>query len=106
MCEGAEHISPFRARMSFWIVNKALRFHDLDKDDLILIVDAIGTVHDEGPNAARSHVHLVNSVRKAFRPPPLRYVMRICPHLPHELSPRIENARRDDFAIGSARRVI
>jgi len=29
-----------------------------DKDDLILVVDAVGAVHDEPPNAVRPHIHL------------------------------------------------
>src|SRR5713226_5702144 len=80
-------------------VDEALRLHDLAVDDLILIVNAIGTVHDEPPNAAWSHVHLGNRGRKPFRPPPLPYVVWICPQLEHDLSRRVEDARGDDLAL-------
>jgi hypothetical protein len=81
-------------------VDQTLGFHDLDIDDLILIVDAIGAMHDEPPNAPGSHVHLVSSGRKVFWSPPLRHVFRIGPRLEHELSRRIEDPRDDDFPIG------
>src|SRR6266542_5904067 len=94
--EGRRHV---KARARDMGVDQALRFHDLLIDDLILIVDAIRAMHDEPPHAARPHVHLVNRAREAVRPPPLRDVFRIRPHLEHELSRRIKDARCANFPI-------
>src|SRR5438128_4225587 len=77
-----------------------LRSHDLDKNALVLVVDAIRAVHDEAPGTARPHVELLERVRESFRPPPLREVLGIGPRLEHELTRRVDDARGDDLSVG------
>src|SRR5258707_6992219 len=46
------------------------------------------TVHDEAPDAARLHFHLVGRGGEAVWAPPLADVPRLGPHLPHQLADR------------------
>jgi hypothetical protein len=66
--EGGHHLKFWARNM---LENDPLRFHDLDKDALVFIIDAIGTMHDELPSATRPQVKLLESICKALRPPPL-----------------------------------
>jgi len=77
-------------------VDQPFGFHDLVVDDLVLIIDAIGAVHDEQPNAARPHVDRASGGREAVRPPPLHQVFWIGPRFEDELTRRVEHARHDD----------
>src|SRR3979411_2357969 len=77
-------------------------FHDLDEGDLVLVVAPVGTVHDEAPDAASFHFHLVGRRGEAVRAPPLPDVLRLGPHLPHEPARRIEDARPAELAVADA----
>lgn len=95
--EGHRHLKPVH-----WLQmlkDDPLRFHDLDKDALILIVHAIGAVHDEAPEATRPQVERVKSVRKALRPPPMLQVFRVSPRSEHHLARHIQDTRGNDFTI-------
>ena len=52
-------------------INDALRRHDLFEGDAVLIVAAIGPVHDKTPNAAGPEIETVSGRGKAERSPPL-----------------------------------
>src|SRR5258707_14340053 len=94
--EGHSHM---KLRAGEMVIDEALGFHDFDKNAVILIVDAIGAVHDEPPCTTRSYVHLVNCGCKAIWPPPLGYMFLLNPGLPHKLSRCVKNTRCDDFAV-------
>src|SRR5258706_6525154 len=84
------------------IENEPLRLYDLHVHILVLVIDAVGPVHDEPPDAAQLHVHLVNRCRETSRSPPIHDVLRIGPHLEDQLARCIKNAGREDFPIGCA----
>src|SRR5882724_5976596 len=81
------------------IVNQALGFYDLNIDNFIFVVSTIRTVHDESPDAARSHINFMHRVREPVWPPPLSQVFWIGPNLPDEFTRRIEETRGDDFWV-------
>ena len=74
-------------------VDEALRRHDLEIGDLVLIVAAVRPVHDEAPDAAGFHRHLVRRGGEAARPPPLHHLLRIGPGVEYELLRRIDQPR-------------
>src|SRR5882724_10356942 len=76
-----------------------LGLYDLHKDALVLIVGAVGTVHDEPPYPARPHVELLKRARKALRSPPAREMIRVGPRLEHVLARPVEDTRSDDLPI-------
>src|SRR5437867_8822670 len=94
--EGGRHL---KLRARHMLEDDPLGFHDLDKDALVLIVDAIGAVHDEAPDATRPHVEVLKRVRKPLRPPPVPQVIRVGPRFEHELARRVEDARGDDLPV-------
>src|SRR6478672_444446 len=51
-------------------VDEALRRHDFEIGDLVLIVAAVRPVHDEAPHAAWLHLHLVRGRGEAAGSPP------------------------------------
>src|SRR5258706_10069752 len=87
------------------LVHQPFGFHDLDEGDLVLVVAPVGTVHDEAPDAARLHFHLVGRGGEAVWAPPLADVLRLGPHLPHQLARRIEDAHPANLAIADKRDV-
>src|ERR1700730_14330186 len=77
-------------------VDQPFGFHDLVVDDPILVIDAVGAMHDEPPNAARPNVDRASGGPEAGRPPPLHRVFWIGPRFKDELARRVEHPRRDD----------
>jgi hypothetical protein len=77
-------------------VDDALRRHDLLEGDAVLIVAAVGPVHDETPDAARAHLEAVRRGGEAVRPPPLRQVFGIGPQRENQIARRSELAHADD----------
>src|SRR5882762_8189796 len=86
------------------LVHQPLGFHDFDEGDLVLIV-AVRAVHDEAPDAARLHFHLVGRRGEAVWAPPLADVLRLGPQLPHQVPRRIEDARPANLAVTDKRGV-
>src|ERR1700693_1787856 len=82
------------------VVDEAFGFGHFREHDAVRIVDAVGTVHDEPPDATGPHVHLVSCRGEAIGTPPLRPLLRIRPRLEHQLSWRIEETSGDDAPIG------
>jgi hypothetical protein len=80
-------------------VDKALGRHDLAMDTVEGVLITLGVALDKAPNAARSHVHLVNRGRETFRPPPLRYGIWVRERPEHELARSVEDARHDDLQV-------
>jgi hypothetical protein len=74
-------------------VDEALRRHDLEIGDLVLIVPAVRPVHDEAPHAAWLHLHLVRGRGEAAGSPPLPHLLRIGPGVEYELLRRIDQPR-------------
>src|SRR5580692_6049391 len=79
-------------------VDDALGRHDLIEGDAVLIIAAVGAVHDEAPDAARPEFEARRRGGEAVRPPPLRQMLGIGPHRKHQLARRIELADADDRA--------
>src|SRR6185436_10384033 len=77
-------------------VDEALRRHDLEIGDLVLIVAAVRPVHDEAPHATWLHLHLVRGRGEAAGSPPLLHLLRIRPGVEYELPWCIDQARYDD----------
>ena len=50
------------------VINQSLGLGDFDIDNLVLIIAAVGPMHDESPDAARFEFHLVGGVEKPFGP--------------------------------------
>src|SRR5258708_34421994 len=50
-----------KARTRDMVENDPRGLYDFNKDDLILVVDAIGTVQDKTPHAAGTGIHFMNS---------------------------------------------
>src|SRR6266542_3818498 len=72
-----------------------LGLHDLHKHALVLIVSAVGTVHDEPPDPAPPHVELLKRARKALRAPPAREMIRVGPCFEHVLARPVIDTRAD-----------
>src|SRR5262245_46443412 len=85
------------------IVDEALRLDDLPIDDPVGIVRAVGSVHDEPPDSADSHVHLVDRGGEADRPPPFCDLIGLGPRAPHQFARRVGDALDHDFPIRSLR---
>src|SRR5262249_56832464 len=77
-------------------VDDAFRRNNFIEGDAVLIVAAIGSVHDEAPYAAGTKIIRLRRGGEAVRSPPLREVLRIGPHREHQCARRIEHARADD----------
>src|SRR3984893_15531241 len=77
-------------------VDQPFGFHDLFVDDPILVIDAVGAVHDEPPNATWPHVDRANGGGEAMWPPPLHQVFWIGPRFKDELTRRVEPAGGDN----------
>src|SRR3954451_15026997 len=72
-------------------------FHDVDKHDIVLVVRAVGSMHDKSPGATRRHVKFLKSIGKTLRSPPPSEMFRICPRLPDELTRPIDHACVEDL---------
>src|SRR5580692_3672246 len=79
-------------------VDDALGRHDLIEGDAVLIIAAVGAVHDEAPDAARPELEARRRGGEAVRSPPLRQMLCIGPHRKHQLARRVELADADDRA--------
>src|ERR1700691_4241918 len=72
--------------------------HDFVVGDPVLIIAAVGSVHDEPPDATWTHIEAVRGDRKAVRPPPLRKMLGIGPNRENEIARRVEFTDADDRA--------
>ena len=80
------------------VIDDALRLHDLVEGNAVLIVAAVGAMHDEAPDAARAEIECNGRGGEAVRTPPLRQMLGIGPHRQHQIARRVEHARADDRA--------
>src|SRR5262249_37323002 len=78
------------------VIDDAFRRNDSVKGNAILIVAAVRSMHDEAPDAAGPKIVGMSRGNKAVGPPPLRQMLRICPHGEHQRAWRIERTRADD----------
>src|SRR4030095_909321 len=83
------------------VVDQTFRLRDLDIDDSVLVVDAVGTVHGEPPEASRTDVDLVCRDREACRSPPLSDPVRIDPAAIDPRPRRVEGAPGADLVAGT-----
>ena len=79
-------------------IDDALGRHDLLEGDAVLIIAAVGAVHDEAPDAARAKLEARRRGGEAVRPPPLRQMFCIGPHRKYQLARRVKFANADDRA--------
>src|SRR5262249_7782746 len=86
-------------------VDQALRPHDFEVGDLVLIVAAVRSVHDEAPHTAGLHLSLGGRGGEATPPPPLHDLRWFGPGVEYALRRRIDEARGDDLAVGGTLRV-
>ena len=79
-------------------VDDALGRHDLIESDAVLIIAAVGAMHDEAPDAARTELETRRRGGEAVRSPPLRQMLCIGPDRKHQFARRVEFADADDRA--------
>ena len=77
-------------------IDDAFGRHDLFVSDAVLVIAAIGAVHDEAPDTARPKVEAHCRRGKTVRPPPLRQMFRIGEGRENEVARRVEFANADD----------
>ena len=85
------------------VIDDALRRDHLAIDDVVLVIGAVGAVHDEDPFAAGTNIHRLRGGGKSVRTPPLRDVFRRGPGVEYEIPRGVENARRGDLTRGGVR---
>src|SRR5262245_51590142 len=78
------------------VIANALGHHNFVKRDAVLVVAAIGSVHDETPHSTHTHVEGAGRGGEADRSPPLRQMLRIAPGLEYQATRRIKDACCDD----------
>src|SRR5262249_36685792 len=77
-------------------IDDAFRRDNFSEGDAVLIVAAVGSMHDEAPYSARTKIIRMRCCGETVRSPPLREMLRVGPHRKHQCARRVEHARADD----------
>src|SRR5262245_1062560 len=73
-------------------IDDAFRRNNLIEGNAVLIVVAVGSVHDKAPHAASTEIIGMRCRGEAVRTPPLREMLRVGPDREHQCARRVEYA--------------
>src|SRR3954466_6034428 len=68
------------------VIAESLGLHDLVEGDAVVVVAAVRAMHDKAPDATGLEVEDAGRCAKAVRPLPLRQMLRVGPHRPHQFA--------------------